>query len=69
MDMYSRKFSIDELKKNINSLNLVTILKTQHIDDWNFIVDYILNEEYQTTPEEKYIDIDYVYLTQPHLKK
>lgn len=69
IDLLSNCFSIQELKDNIEWLNLVTILKTQYIDDWDFVVQYILNSKYQTTPEEKYIDVSYVLLTQPHLRQ
>jgi hypothetical protein len=61
IDLYSNKFPIDILEKNIDKLDLTTLIKTQDLT-YEFIVTYVLNEEYQITPEEKTIDIyDVVY--------
>jgi len=46
---------------------LYAILKTQYLTK-EFVVDYILNEDYQITEEEKYIDESIVIRYQPHLK-
>lgn len=56
IDLYSYKFPIDILENNINNLDLLTLIKTQDLT-YEFIIKYVLNEEYQITPEEKTIDI------------
>ena len=56
IDLYSNKYPINILEKNIDRLDLKTLLKTQDLT-YEFIVNYVLNEEYQITPEEKTIDI------------
>ena len=54
--LYNTKFSINALINNIYLFNLVDILKTQELTE-EFIVNYILNPNYQLTPEEKSITI------------
>lgn len=66
LDLYSHKFSIDILEKNIDNLDLLTLIKTQVLS-YDFIIKYILNEEYQITPEEKTIDIYDVLNNQKHI--
>ena len=66
LDLYSFRFPNDVLEKNINFLDLITLLKTQTLT-YEFILEYILNEKYQITPEEKTIDIYDVIHNQPHL--
>ena len=66
LDLYSSKFSIDVLIANIDSLDLVTVIKTQELT-YDFIIEYVLNDQYQITPEEKYIDIYDVVRNQPHI--
>jgi hypothetical protein len=66
LDLYSFSFPIDTLKKNIELLDLTILLKTQHLT-YEFILEYVLNEKYQTTPEEKTIDIHDVVHNQPHI--
>lgn len=56
IDLYSNKFPIDILEKNIHNLDLLTLIKTQDLT-YDFIINYVLNQEYQITPEEKTIDI------------
>ena len=60
------KHSRDLLKKHIYELHLIDILKTQ-ILDIKFIIDYILNKNYQLTESEKLINIDLVLWYQPHI--
>lgn len=60
------KHSRDLLKKHIYELNLVDILRTQ-ILDIKFIIDYILNKNYQLAESEKLINIDMVLWYQPHI--
>ena len=66
LDLYSFRFPNDILEKNVNFLDLTTLLKTQTLT-YEFILEYILNEKYQITPEEKTIDIYDVIHNQPHL--
>jgi hypothetical protein len=61
-----QKHSRDLLKKHIYELHLIDILKTQ-ILDIKFIIDYILNKNYQLTESEKLINIDLVLCYQPHI--
>jgi hypothetical protein len=68
MDLHKNKYDRETLKTNIYSLNLVEILKTQHLD-YSFVVRYILNINYQFTKEEQLITIDDVVRFQPHLDK
>ena len=66
-DLYFKKYSMEVLEYNIENLLLYAILKTQYLTK-EFVVDYILNEDYQITEEEKYIDESIVVRYQPHLK-
>ena len=66
LDLYSFNFPIDVLESNINSLDLKTLLRTQDLT-YDFIVKYVLNDEYQITPEERTIDIYDVVYNQPHI--
>ena len=54
--LYNTKFTMDALIRNIYLFNLVDILKTQDLTE-EFIVNYILNPNYQLTSEEKSITI------------
>jgi hypothetical protein len=55
-----------ELIKNINNLDLLSVLRNNKLS-LNFCINYILNEEYQTTRKERDITIDTVANYQPHL--
>lgn len=66
LDLYSYIFPLTILEKNIDNLDLKTLIKTQTLS-YDFIIKYILNEEYQITPEEKTIDIYDVVYNQPHI--
>jgi hypothetical protein len=66
IDLYSNTFPLDVLEKNIDKLDLKTLIKTQKLS-YDFIIKYILNEEYQITPEEKTIDIYDVIYNQSHI--
>ena len=50
-------FDEKDLIHNINNLSLLSILKTQKLS-LNFIINYILNDDFQIMPEEKEITID-----------
>jgi hypothetical protein len=56
INLYNTKFSMNVLINNIYLYNLVDILKTQDLTE-EFIVNYILNPNYQLTTEEKSITI------------
>ena len=61
------KYSIEELEKNIDNLNMKTIVNTQKLTVV-FCVKYILNENYaQCNEEVDLLTIYYVMYNQPHL--
>ena len=63
------KYSIEELEKNINNLNMKTIVNTQKLTI-DFCVKYILNEDYaQCNEEVDLLTISYVMYNQPHLNE
>ena len=55
-ELQNKKYSIEKLIDNIYLFNLVDILETQDLTE-EFIVNYILNPNYQLTKEEKSITI------------
>ena len=55
-----------ELIKNIDNLDLLSVLRNNKLS-LKFCVNYILNEEYQTTRKERDITIDTVANYQSHL--
>jgi len=65
-NLYSIKYSIEALIDNIYLFNLIDILKTQDLTE-EFIVNYILNPNYQLTIEEKSITILDVLKNQPKI--
>ena len=67
LDLFNKKYDMDILKKYIYSISLYDILKTQIITA-DFALHYILNINYQLTPEEENIKIVDVLTFQPHLK-
>jgi len=67
LDLYNQKYDRQTLKKNIYSISLLDILKTQKIDA-NFAVRYILNNIYQLSKEKEKITLDTVLYYQPHIK-
>jgi hypothetical protein len=66
LDLYEYKFPINVLESNINSLDLRTLIKTQDLT-YEFVINYVLNDDYQITPEEKTIDMYDVVYNQPHI--
>ena len=56
------------LIENIKSLSLRTILNTQILTA-HFCAQYILNDKYQTSVEERNITIDDVLIKQKHLSE
>jgi hypothetical protein len=68
IELNYKLFTMNELSDNINKLSLITILHTQ-ILTYEFIINYILNNKYQITPEEQYITIDIVLMHQSHINE
>ena len=68
LDLYNKKYSREELKKNIYELKFIDILKTQIIDA-TFAVRYILNDDYQLHSDDKKIDEEVVLHFQPHISR
>jgi hypothetical protein len=62
--LYSNKEN--ELISSINKLDLLTILKKETLS-FEFVVNYILNEQYQKSRKERDITIETVINYQPHL--
>jgi len=67
-DLYKNQYTKDILKANIYSVSLLDILKTQKLDA-DFCVKYILNSDFQLTPEDQKIDMEFVKELQPHILK
>lgn len=65
IDLYNKKYDRLTLKKNIYSVKLIDILKTQIIDV-SFAVRYILNRKYQLIEEDNLTAPD-VLRFQPHI--
>ena len=65
LDLYNKKYDRLTLKKNIYSVKLIDILKTQIIDV-SFAVRYILNRKYQLIEEDNLTAPD-VLRFQPHI--
>lgn len=66
LQLYQKQYSEEELINNIANLDLIMILNTQVLSA-SFCINYILNKTYQTTQEEKHIDIFLVLNKQEHL--
>lgn len=66
LDLYNNLYSRQILKKNIYALNLIDIIKSQHLDE-SFICKYILNPTYQLSREEEEIDVVLVLQYQTHI--
>ena len=66
LDLKNQKYSINDLIWNIYALDFLEMLKTQHLTE-EFVVDYVLNKDYQLTIIEEKITIKTVIKWQPHL--
>jgi hypothetical protein len=62
--MYSNKEN--ELIRSITQLDLLDVLKKETLS-FPFVINYILNEEYQKNRKERDITIETVINYQPHL--
>ena len=63
------KYELDELEKNIDYLCPKILVNTQKLTP-EFCIKYILNEEYMSCEEEKYLlTYSYVLYCQPHITR
>jgi hypothetical protein len=63
------KYTLDELEKNMNYLCPKILVNTQKLTP-EFCIKYILNEEYMSCEEEKYLlTYSYVLSRQPHITR
>jgi hypothetical protein len=60
------QYDMETLAANIETLSLLKIVRKQKLT-LEFIKNYILNEDYQVTVEESYIDKHFVLLYQTHI--
>ena len=67
IDLQNKSYRVDVLVSNIYAVSLVDVYKTQQNLPKEFLVDYILNPEYQLTEEEMLITIHDVLEYQNHL--
>ena len=65
-DLYKNQYDYETLKTNIYSVSLLDILKTQKLTS-DFCVKYILNEDFQFSPEDQSINIETVRKFQTHI--
>ena len=64
---FLRKYSIDELKENVNHLNKKFLLYTQKLTE-EFCVEYILDVRMDSGDEDSYLLCEnYILEWQPHL--
>ena len=63
------KYDLDELEKNIDYLCPKILVNTQKLTP-EFCIKYILNEEYMSCEEERYLlTYSYVLSRQPHITR
>jgi hypothetical protein len=68
IDLNSKQYSMDILKKHIYEVNLWDIIKKQKINE-KFVVQYILNPRYQLTESEMCLNINDILFFQPNLNR
>jgi hypothetical protein len=66
-DLRKKLYPIEDLIKNVQNLEISTLLRWQKLDV-DFCKKYILNEEYQSVEDSYLVTIDYILKRQPHLK-
>ena len=66
LDLINNQYDMETLRKNIYAISLVEIMIYQKIDE-EFAVQFILNPDYQLTPEESNIQLSHVLYYQKHL--
>ena len=68
-ELNENKYTIDELEKNMDYLCPKILVNTQKLTP-EFCIKYILNEEYMSCEEEKYLlTYGYVLYCQPHITR
>ena len=68
-ELRENKYTIDELEKNMNYLCPKILVNTQKLTP-EFCIKYILNEEYMSCEEERYLlTYSYVLSRQPHITR
>ena len=68
-ELRKNKYTLDELEKNMNYLCPKILVNTQKLTP-EFCIKYILNEEYMSCEEEKYLlTYSYVLSRQPHITR
>jgi hypothetical protein len=67
LDLDNIQYDMKTLSNYIETMSLLKIVRKQKLT-LEFIKDYILNEKYQTTVEETYIDKYFVLQYQKHIK-
>lgn len=68
LDLKTKQYDMETLRKHIYQVSLTEILMFQKIDE-EFASQFILNPDYQLTPEEEEIKMYHVLCHQPHLDK
>jgi hypothetical protein len=66
-DLRKAQYSIEDLTRNVENLEISTLLRWQKLDA-DFCKKYILNEEYQSVEDSYLVTIDFILERQPHLK-
>ena len=66
LDLSNNQYDMETLRKNIYAISLIDIILYQKIDE-EFAVQFILNPDYQLTPEESNIQLSHVLYYQKHL--
>jgi len=68
IDLNTKQYSLDIIKKHIYEVNLWDIIKKQKINE-EFAVKYILNPRYQLTESERCLTVDDILFFQPNLNR
>lgn len=66
LDLDKKQYDEDILIKNLHSLSLRQIIKTQKLSK-EFVENYLLVDDYKFSDEDYYIDLEYVIRYQKHL--
>lgn len=66
LDLDNTQYDMQTLIDNIETISLLKIVRKQKLT-LDFIKNYILNEKYQTSVEETYIDSHFVLQYQRHI--
>jgi len=69
LDLKNYEYTEEYIIENLSKLDLTDIFKYQKTLTFNFVINYLLNEKYQITSNEKDIVIDDILRYHPYLKK